>query len=482
MRQQVFIILGLMLLTILLIGLNAATFVQKEKRPDTELTPNRSTYNSGSTGTRVFYDLLAETGRKPRRWQEPISALSANYENSPSTFVIIGQTRREFTDREIEQLLSWVSDGNKLVIIDREPPAELIKSTANWSVSVISAKSGQISGVNPSDPNQMTDKTPVAKPVQPTVFTAKVNAVQSSKLASGVEIERFADEESVNIYPTVEKLTSGGTTQLPTDKPANADSTRQIPVKPQVEPEQSGEDAKIEKPTLSAPVIHLADSEKNFLVDFPFGSGQIVFLTDPYIISNGGINLVDNAQLGINIVAAAADGGIIAFDEYHQGYGSNNNRFLEYFEGTPLIAFFLQFAVIVGLIMIAQSLRFARPLPERAPDRLSKLEYVSAMAELQQRTKAFDLAIENIYTDFRRRAAKHLGVDNYTVTHDDLAKIIAARTNEAAGEIENLLFKCEEIVRGEPTDKKEVLQLTRELRRIEEKLGVQRRKRTDKIV
>ncbi|MDQ3180706.1 MAG: hypothetical protein M3Q33_09320, partial [Acidobacteriota bacterium] len=79
---------------------------------------------------------------------------------------------------------------------------------------------------------------------------------------------------------------------------------------------------------------------------------------------------------------------------------------LAYSAGTPFVAIFLQFAVLVGLVLFSNSRRFARPLPENEPNRLSKLEYVSAMAELQQRTRAFDLAIENIYTDFRRRTAR----------------------------------------------------------------------------
>jgi hypothetical protein len=59
--------------------------------------------------------------------------------------------------------------------------------------------------------------------------------------------------------------------------------------------------------------------------------------------------------------------------------------------------------LLIGLIFFSQSRRFARPLPPDEPNRLSKLEYVAAMAQLQQTTKGYDLAIENIYTDFRRR-------------------------------------------------------------------------------
>jgi hypothetical protein len=117
-------------------------------------------------------------------------------------------------------------------------------------------------------------------------------------------------------------------------------------------------------------------------------------------------------------------------------------------------------------------------LPENEPNRLSKLEYVAAMAELQQRTKAFDLAIENIYTDFRRRVARLFGVDNFTTARDDLARMIAERLPaENLREIDEVMRQCEEIAQGERTNKKEVLQLAGRLREIEEKLGLQRRKK-----
>jgi hypothetical protein len=117
-------------------------------------------------------------------------------------------------------------------------------------------------------------------------------------------------------------------------------------------------------------------------------------------------------------------------------------------------------------------------LPEDEPNRLSKLEYVAAMAELQQRTKAFDLAIENIYTDFRRRVARSFGVDNFTTKRDELARMIAERLPaEDFREIDELLRRCENIAQGEQTNKKEVLRLAGQLRELEEKLGLQRRKK-----
>ena len=191
-------------------------------------------------------------------------------------------------------------------------------------------------------------------------------------------------------------------------------------------------------PSQIAPLVHFAVADKNLVVDAPFGNGRIVILTDPFIVSNGGIALVDNAQLGINMVAAGD--GIIAFDEYHQGYGSDNNRFLQFFEGTPVIAIFLQAAVLVGLVFFSQSRRFARPVPEPEPDRLSKLEYVAAMAEIQNRTKAYDLAIENIYNEFRRRITRYLGLDNFKTNSNEIARLIAERNGLDEQNIDLTLF------------------------------------------
>jgi hypothetical protein len=230
-----------------------------------------------------------------------------------------------------------------------------------------------------------------------------------------------------------------------------------------------------------APVVHLQADGRNVLVDVPYGAGQIVFLSDPFVVANGGINLVDNAQLGINVVASRE--GIIAFDEYHQGYGTNKNRFFEFFAGTPVISIFVQIALLVGLIFYSQSRRFARPVPEAEPDRLSKLEYVAAMAELQQRTKGFDLAIENIYTDFRRRVARLVGVDAQKTRKQDFALLIVERLpNENPKDLEALMQRCEDVMHGDATNKREVLNLTTRLRELEGKLGLQRRKRDRKAV
>ena len=436
MKQKLFVFGFIVLLVVTLVGLNAASYTQKEKTPDNEITPNRSTFNSGATGMQAYYTLLAETGRSVARWQESPSELLNAKTNKPSVFIVAGTVRREFDELEVEKVLRWVSEGGRLVLIDREPPEGLAVTTSNWKVSVDNPSKFDSYGLDPSDQNQMTAKTDALKPVQPSVFTAGINAVQPSKIAATVNFGPLGDDDSHH---------------------------------------QSSKT--VEPPSEAAPTTLLAATSKNLLVEAQFGSGKIIFLSDPYIVSNGGIALADNAQLAVNL---ASSSGIVAFDEYHQGFGNDRNRFLQFFAGTPIVAIFLQAVIIVGFVFYSQSRRFGRPVPEPEPDRLTKLEYVAAMAELQNRTKAFDLAIENIYSEFRRRLARLFGLEVNQTTSRELAVRIAERTDLDRTAVENTLFKCEEIIRGEPTNRRQVVKLADELRNIERSVGISRMPRPGK--
>ncbi len=478
MKQKLLIILALAILGAILIGLNMASYTQKPKLIDNESEPNRSSFNSGMTGTQAFFSLLTETGRKAVRWQEPPDTLLTAGKRRPTVFVVVGRTRREFTDAETAQILNWVREGGRLVLIDREPPEGLIMTTAFWKIEMSDPDFSKLLTTDTTDQTAMTKGMAAAKPGQPTVLTARVNSIQPSVLAADVTFRRMTENEIRDATPRgigdgpPPVATNTKRVAAPTPVPSNANRSAPLPPAmrsgPVVKP--AGTTSKIG----DAPVAHFVSGSRNIVVDVKYGAGTIVFVSDPYIVSNAGISLVDNAQLAINLVATPD--GIVAFDEYHQGYGANN-RFVEFFAGTPVVAIFFQCLVLVGVIFYSQSRRFARAVPEFEPDRLSKLEYVSAMAELQQRTRAFDLAIENIYRDFRRRASRLLGLDNQTVTANALALAIAERTSFDRGMIESTLDDCDQIIYGEPTNKREVLALTKRIREFEDALGLRRRPR-----
>ncbi len=473
----------------ILAGLNAASYTQRPKEPETEMYPNRSTYSSGPTGTQALYSLLSETGRKVERWQEPADALVSKGKATPSTFVVIGPYRRDFSEPEYDGLFRWVANGGRLVIIDREPPKELIKTTANWSITIKPNNHLNLFEADPSDMKKMTAETPAAKPVQPSLFNSGINAVQPSQFASSITFEHFKDGtlktglstqpppprriELISPVQDDDRFVKGHETDNANSATGSGSGSQPITIvtpkpAPKVIVPDDGEDNDVSTPSLFAPVTHLTSNARNILVDAPFGSGRIVILSDPYVVSNGGISLVDNAQLAVNIVSNGT--GIIAFDEYHHGYGGNTNRLFEFFAGTPVVAIFFQSVLIVGLIFFSRSRRFGRATPAVENDRLSKLEYIRAMAELQQRTRTYDLAIENIYGEFKRRAIRITGLDN-TASRQALAARIAEMTKSDARTIDDLIYKCEDIIAGEPTGKREILEIVIRLRRLERSLG-----------
>lgn len=462
MRQRFLIILFIALLVAGLIGLNAISYTRADREPDSEYNPNRSSYNPGASGTSALYDLMSETGVQVTRWQQPPTALLSPSNAKITTLITVGETLRPVTEDEAKDLLTWVSDGGRLVLIDRMPARELLNANAEWQISAFPAPSSLVEGE--PKPEAMIDKVTAAKPAQPSTLTHNITAVQPSKFASKILLTYKGHDDAV-ATPTPKP--AGGFALPP--KAANAKALAEPSPNAAIDEAEYDDEVYEDFPT--APVIHLANPEKDLLVEIPYGYGKIIFLSDPFIVSNAGIKFVDNAILARNL---GDGGGVIAFNEFHQGFGGDNGL-IKYFSGTPVLAIFGQVVVLVLFAVWTQGRRFARPVPLPAKDRRSKLEYVAAMADLQQGTRSYDLAIENIYSQAKRDMIRLIGADN-TISKKDLAQAIAERGHLQAKDLYILMSKCEDIIHGEPTNAKETMNLISQLRTLEEKLGFSRSK------
>ena len=439
MRQRLTIILTFIVIIGLLVLLNTLTYVQDDEVQDHEIAPNRSTYHSGPTGTRALHDFLNESGYKVIRWRENPERLLSDAGALVHTFVVVGETKIFFTEEEAAALQSWVAGGKRLIIIDRTVDTRLVPESGGWKVvSQLSALPGL--DTDPSNVKQMTENVTAFRPVQPTPLTTNVLSVMPSRFASRIAIHRPKKNEE------------------------NFDS------------ENFGDDVPQPYAATSsqAPVIHVSDQNGPILVDYTHGLGRIVVLSDPYIVSNGGIRLNDNLQLAINTLVGV--GGLIAFDEYHQGKGVTENAFASYFAGTPVMGFAAQIVLLILLIIWTNGRRFARPLPLPHVDRRSSLEFVASMAELQERSRAFDLAIENIYTRTRRVLARYAGMD-YNSPRSEIAARVASRSNLDEQKLETLMRQCEEAINGASVTWRQSIDLVRRLREVERDLGLRMRSR-----
>jgi uncharacterized protein DUF4350 len=458
MRSQLSIIITVVVVLGVLIAINSATYVSEEEHRDTELSANRSTYHAGPTGTRALYDFLSESGYKVMRWREIPEKLLSDGGQQVQTFVIIGDTPLTIDREQAEGLLLWVERGGRLIIVDRRPHLSVLPPSGKWTVT---SEMGDFPSpaVDPANSDEMTKDVLPAQPVQPTLLTRDIDSVMPSRFASTLRFAAVDQKRDAQLAEAGELLTGedsedeappdGG----PTTSPAVSDTS--VTASP-------------------APVVHASNAKGALLLDYPHGKGRIVLLSDPYIFSNGGIKLKDNLQLAINILAGA--GGLIAFDEYHQGRGSTRNALIGYFAGTPVMAIAGQIVFLILLVLWTRSRRFARPLPLKEIDRRSSLEFVASMSELQQRARAYDLAIENIYSRTRRVLARYAGME-YNRPRSEIAARVAGRSTLDAHGLETLMRQCEAAINGGPITERQTIHLVKRLREVERSLGLRMRSR-----
>jgi hypothetical protein len=474
MRQRLGIIITIVLAIGILIAINSAAYVSEEEQQDSELSPNRSSYNAGATGTRALYDFLSESGYKVMRWRDTPERLVGDSGKNVRTFVIIGRPRVSVDEEEARSLLRWVERGGRLVIIDRKPEDSLLPPSGEWKVTTEFLDFPGF-GVDPAHPEQMTEGVKPAHPVQPTLLTREVEAVMPSRFFSSIKF--FASKET-------KKQSNQGSTQSGGAGPGGGvDEDFEGGVDEPPPPADSGTGpgpgpaitiADSTRSASPAPVVHLSAAGTVLLLDYSHGRGRIVLLSDPFIVANSGIALKDNLQLAINLLAAPE--GLTAFDEFHQGRGIARNAFVGYFAGTPVLAICGQIALLIILVLWTRGRRFARPLPLPQVDRRSSLEFVASMAELQQRARAFDLAIENIYSRTRRVLTRYAGVD-YNTPRAEIATRVAARSTLSAHQVETLMRQSEDAINGGGISERQSIQLVKRLREMESALGLRMRSR-----
>ena len=462
MRQRLGLIVTIVLVIGVLIAINAASHVSQDEPQDSELAPNRSTYHSGPTGSRALYDLLSESGYKVMRWREIPERLLSHDKQNVQTFVIVGRTPVEIEEEQAASLALWVERGGRLVLVDREPPSTLLLASGDWTFST-SYGNYPTFAIDPANTEQMTENVTPVQPVQPTLLTQNVESVMPSKFASTISFRRIEIKKEHEPPPKQVQIADESEEEEYEPAPSPA---------PSAEPVAATDDTGA--PLSPAPVVHLSYSKGALLLDYPVGKGRIIVLSDPYIFSNSGIALRDNLQLAINILASTE--GLIAFDEYHHGKAATRNALIGYFSGTPVIPILGQLVLLVLVILWTLGRRFARPLPLVQIDRRSSLEFVASMAELQQRARAFDLAIENIYARTRRVLARYAGTD-YNTSRAEIAARVAARSSLDAHQLEVVMRQCEDAINGEPISERQTLQLAKRLRDIEGHLGLRMRSR-----
>ena len=217
---------------------------------------------------------------------------------------------------------------------------------------------------------------------------------------------------------------------------------------------------------------HIGDDQAAVVADARVGKGRVVLLSDQFVVANNGISQADNLILALNLFEDRP-AGPIAFDEYHHGYGaaSTGGGLISYFRGTPVPWMMAQAGLIAALVVYSYGRRFGRPIPLKRERRTTNLEFVSSMANITRLAEASDLAMENIYSEFRKRLCKFSGVPA-KIENERLAAAAARRASIDQRKLGGLLSRCESVVNGQPVSESDLLGLVTHIREIETKLDL----------
>jgi hypothetical protein len=316
MRQRLIVIITLIVVVTVLVLLNAVSYVKVESAADSESAPDRSTFNAGATGTRALYDFLHESGYQVARWRESTASLLSFSGPKPSTLVIVGNTRVPLTKTESKELLHWVERGGRLVIIDRTPDPNLLPTSGDWTIRRTPSTFRGRTQLN--DFEQMTGDVARSHPHK-LRYAHNVDEIIPSRFAGAITIRSRKSASPGKKPNSSPEQASGGDSDDDDDEDAY----------PAASPTPNIEVTTNESMPSPAPVTTFLNDRGALLVDYARGKGRIVLLSDPYLVANNGINRADNLQLAINVIMG--DGGLAAFDEFHQGRAYTQNALIQYF-------------------------------------------------------------------------------------------------------------------------------------------------------
>src|SRR5262249_31001794 len=237
MRRYFAGVIIIVIVIAVIVGMSAAGAIEFDRPVENEFAPNRSTYNSGQTGTRAIYQLLEESGTPVARWRSHYSSMFT--EGQDSILVIIGPftSGQKISEEEAIVLQSWISTGGRALIISRSPIEQFGDPT-------IRAKAPEKLLAQDATPEQYIDEESDKLIAQPTELTRQVRGLACSDFASRMSFQNRAEG-------------AGGTVKAdpPDDKG---------------EEEEEVDSAR----TLYAPVIHLGDKDGAALADFKYGKGR----------------------------------------------------------------------------------------------------------------------------------------------------------------------------------------------------------------
>jgi hypothetical protein len=137
------------------------------------------------------------------------------------------------------------------------------------------------------------------------------------------------------------------------------------------------------------------------------GSGRVVVVADPSLLTRRGLLRDDNLRFLVNVAELHAEDGKVFFDEYHHGIRSGGG-FWGYLGHYGHYGFFLPLAVAVGAGVWRAAVRLGPAVPRPQPLTVDAVDYASALARIYQQAGARRLVGRALVRGFLRALTRHL--------------------------------------------------------------------------
>jgi hypothetical protein len=147
----------------------------------------------------------------------------------------------------------------------------------------------------------------------------------------------------------------------------------------------------------------LRDSYGPVLVMYPYGFGQVWFVSDPYIFSNLMLREADNAVLAVDLVLGAKNwtGRSVLFDEYHLGF-TRTRTFMDAAR-TPVGRAIMYLGFIMAIGIGCAGARFGPPRKSSVSIGVSQRAFVKALAGLWQGAGARAAAADSLWKRYHNK-------------------------------------------------------------------------------
>jgi hypothetical protein len=178
------------------------------------------------------------------------------------------------------------------------------------------------------------------------------------------------------------------------------------------------------------------------------------------MISNGGIAGAGHAAFAVHLIALAADGGDIRFDEYHHGDRRGQSALAVVWDSSLGPAMLLGLAAVFCAVM-ARGRRLGPPVERQLGRRRRPAEYLDACARLCRSLRAGPSVMAMIEAEVVQHLRRQTGAST-----PDAIEGVAVRAGLPAGRLTRALARARALAGASGMDEAELLACARELERV----------------